>query len=92
MNKKDLAKSLSKKTFLTQKESCDIIDEIFNIITEEVNDGSDVSLVGFGKFYAYQHAARPVRNPKTQEETVLKQYKVLKFKISPILKNKMKDI
>lgn len=91
MNKKDLAKKLAKKTFLTQKESTEIIEEILEIIANEVTHGEKVSLVGFGKFYPYEHSPRPVRNPKTQEEMILDPYKILKFKISPVLKKKMKE-
>jgi nucleoid DNA-binding protein len=48
--------------------------------------------VGFGKFYLYEHAERPVRNPKTQEEMTLKSYKSLRFKQSNVVKKLLKDL
>jgi nucleoid DNA-binding protein len=86
MNKKDLAKELSDRTLLNQKESLDVIEKIFDIISDKVQDGEEISIVSFGKFYPYKHSPRPVRNPKTQEEMILKSYKVLRFKSSAVIK------
>ena len=91
MNKKALARELSKRTLVTQKESMQIINELFKIILEEINQGNDVSVVGFGKFYQYEHAPRPVRNPKTQEPMILKRYKTLRFKTSNVAKELIKN-
>tara|TARA_A100001011_G_scaffold389500_1_gene471100 strand:- start:1617 stop:1901 length:285 start_codon:yes stop_codon:yes gene_type:complete len=90
-NKKDLAKSLSKRTLLSQKESNQAVEIIFDSIIEMLEEGEEVSIVGFGKFYLYQHKPRPVRNPKTQEEMMLKPYKSLKFKSSEKIKKYLKN-
>lgn len=92
MNKKALAKKLAHKTLLTQKDSAVIIDELFDIIMNSLCDGEEISIVGFGKFYLYEHKPRPVRNPKTQEEMVLKSYKSLRFKSSNVAKKLLKDM
>ena len=91
MNKKALAKELSKRTLMTHKESTIIINEMFDIIMEEIIRGEEVSIVGFGKFYAYEHTARPVRNPKTQEQMILNPYKSLRFKTSNVIKKLLKN-
>ena len=90
-NKKDLAKTLSRRTLLSQKESNQAVEIIFDSIIEALEDGEEVSIVGFGKFYLYQHKPRPVRNPKTQEEMMLKPYKSLKFKSSEKIKKYLKN-
>lgn len=92
LNKKDLVKKLSKRTFLNNKESDMVVNELFEIIIEELKNGEDITVVGFGKFYLYEHQPRPVRNPKTQEEMILKPYKSLKFKSSNAIKKILKDI
>ena len=79
-NKRQLANKLSKKTMLSQKESLEVVEALFELIKEELVAGSDVSVVGFGKFYLYEHAPRPVRNPKTQEPMILDPYKSQRFK------------
>jgi DNA-binding protein HU-beta len=91
LNKKDLSRRLSRRTFLNNKESDYIVNEIFDILIEEIRRGEDISIVGFGKFYLYEHAPRPVRNPKTQEEMVLKSYKSLRFKSSNVIKKFLKE-
>jgi DNA-binding protein HU-beta len=91
VNKKELAKKLSKRTLLRQKEANQVVNELFDIILDEIKDGEEVSIVGFGKFYLYEHAARPVRNPKTQEEMVLQPYKSLRFKVSNVVKKLLKE-
>ena len=72
-NKRELAKNISDKTLLSQKEALQVIDELIDSIIDGLEEDGEVSLVGFGKFYLYEHASRPVRNPKTQEEMMLKQ-------------------
>jgi nucleoid DNA-binding protein len=91
MNKKALAKELSKRTLMTQKEATQVVSELFDIILEEVGEGEDVSIVGFGKFYSYEHSPRPVRNPKTQEPMILKRHKSLRFKTSNVAKKLLKS-
>lgn len=90
-NKKILAKELAKRTLLTQKESAQVIEEVFDLIIEKLHENQEVSIVGFGKFYLYEHKPRPVRNPKTQEEMLLKSYKSLRFKSSNVLKKLLKE-
>jgi DNA-binding protein HU-beta len=92
VNKKKLARELSKRTLLTQKEAGQVVDELFKLIVDELKGGEDVSIVGFGKFYLYEHSPRPVRNPKTQEEMTLEPYKSLKFKSSNVVKKLLKGL
>ena len=90
-NKKDLAKKISKKTLLSVKESTQVVEILFDTLLEELERDEEVSIVGFGKFYLYKHSPRPVRNPKTQEEMILKPYKSLKFKCSDKIKRYLKS-
>ncbi len=91
INKRELAKNISDKTLLSQKEALQVIDELIDSVIKGLEEDGEVSLVGFGKFFLYEHAARPVRNPKTQEEMMLKPYKSVKFKVSDKVKKHFKD-
>ena len=73
LNKKGLAKKLAKRTFLNQKEADMIVEELFEVMLEELKSGEEISIVGFGKFFLYEHAPRPVRNPipKTAPNPIL---------------------
>lgn len=90
INKRELAKNISDKTLLSQKEALQVIDELVSSIIEGLEEEGEVSIVGFGKFFLYEHSARPVRNPKTQEEMLLKPYKSVKFKVSDKVKKHFK--
>ena len=92
INKKDLVKKVASKTLLSQKEALQAIDALIDSVVESLEEDQEVSLVGFGKFYLYTHAPRPVRNPKTQEEMILRSYKSVKFKVSDKIKKYFKSI
>ena len=92
VNKKDLAKKVAAKTLLSQKEALQVIDSLVDSIIESLEEDGEVSIVGFGKYYLYTHASRPVRNPKTQEEMSLKPYKSVKFKVSDKIKKHFKKL
>jgi len=90
LSKTDIAKQVTKTNLLTSKESWKVIEEIFQIIEESLLLGEEVSIVGFGKFFLYEHSPRPVRNPKTLEPMTLMPYKSVKFKPSDKLKKRLK--
>lgn len=90
-NKKTLARDLAKRTLLTQKEATIVVEDLFNIILNDLREDGEVSIVGFGKFYLYEHKPRPVRNPKTQQEMTLSSYKSLRFKTSNVVKKLLKE-
>jgi nucleoid DNA-binding protein len=92
INKKELAKRVADRTLLSQKETLQVIDSLIDTIIEGLEEDGEISLVGFGKYYLYEHAPRPVRNPKTQEEMMLSPYKSVKFKVSDKLKKYFKNI
>ena len=91
INKKELAKIISSKTLLSQREALDFLNVTLDSIIDSLEEEEEVSLVGFGKFYLYTHSPRPVRNPKTQEEMVLDSYKSVKFKVSDKIKQHFKS-
>jgi DNA-binding protein HU-beta len=91
VNKKELARKLSEKTLFSIKESSQMIDVLFDCITEELSSGNEISIVNFGKFTLYKQKPRPVRNPKTMQEMVLDEFLSVKFKPSTYIKDKVKN-
>jgi DNA-binding protein HU-beta len=90
-NKRTLVKKLAKNTLLTQKECEQVLTKLFEIIEEEVLETGEVKIVGFGKFFLYEHTPRPVINPLTKEEMILKKFNSIKFKPSALMKQRVKD-
>ena len=91
MNKKELAKRVASKTLLSQKESYQVLEAVIESIIEGLEEEGEVSIVGFGKYFLYTHASRPVRNPKTQEEMTLDSYQSVKFRVSDKIKKYFKN-
>jgi DNA-binding protein HU-beta len=65
MNKEELVTAVASKTQLSKKVSEDIISAMVDTITESLEAGDKVTLVGFGTFQVKERAARTGRNPRT---------------------------
>lgn len=71
MTKSDLIARLSKDTGISQNQSGKIVNDIFGIITEALQQGDDVRLTGFGTFRTVETRQRTGRNPRTGEEITI---------------------
>ena len=60
-------------------ESQDFIDSFFSIIVNSLEQGNHVKISGFGNFMLRDKASRPGRNPKTKEEVVITERRVVTF-------------
>lgn len=68
MLKLDIIKSMATKTDLTQDKCRDALDAFLSIIKENIADGNEVKIAGFGTFGTSERSARKSRNPKTGVE------------------------
>ncbi len=74
---------------LTKKEITDVVNEIFNKISEELVNGEDskkVQLSGFGTFIVKKRAAKIGRNPRTKEEKLIPERFGISFRVGKHLK------
>ena len=60
--KAELAKSISQKTGVTQKQASEFISALVETIEEKLMEGDKVQLVGFGTFIARKRESREGRN------------------------------
>ena len=65
MNKEELVSAVAEKTQLSKKTSEEIVSAFVDTITEALEQGEKVTLVGFGTFQVKERAARTGRNPRT---------------------------
>jgi nucleoid DNA-binding protein len=65
MNQGELTLAISKRFFLTQTESVEIIKFILSEITKDIKKGERISLRNFGSFTKEKRSSRKVRHPKT---------------------------
>jgi DNA-binding protein HU-beta len=79
MTKNDLVEQLAQEYELTKTFARDIVDNIFDKMTDAVRKGEEVSIFGFGKFKLAERKARKGRNPQTGEAVKIAASKSLKF-------------
>lgn len=80
MNKAELINTISERTELSKKSAGDALNALTAIITEELANGGNVQLIGFGTFETRERAERTGRNPQTGEEMKISACKVPAFK------------
>jgi DNA-binding protein HU-beta len=86
MNKNDLIEHIAQEYELTKTFARDLVDNVFQTITETVQKGEDVSLFGFGKFKLVERKARKGRNPQTGEAIKIAASKSVKFEQARAMK------
>ncbi|MCP4347275.1 MAG: HU family DNA-binding protein [Desulfobacterales bacterium] len=86
MNKGDLVNNVAKVTN-TKKDAQAAVDCIISAITDALERGEDVTLIGFGTFKVADRKARKGRNPQTGKEIQIKAKKVPKFSPGKNLKD-----
>jgi len=74
---------------LTKPESRQLIEQLLEIMKTTLANGEDVLISGFGKFSVRNKRSRRGRNPYTKERMILRERKVLVFKTSGVLKEKI---
>ena len=79
----------SHQTTLTKKEARKAVEAILRIIKSSLENGDDVLLSGFGKFNVKAKSVRKGRNPQTGESLMITARKVIQFKPSGKLREKV---
>lgn len=79
VNKKDLVELVANEFELTNRLSREIVDTVFDAMTDAARRGEEVGIFGFGKFKIAERAARKGRNPATGESVKIAASKNLKF-------------
>ena len=74
---------------LNRKRSRELVNGLFEIIKETLENGENVLIAGFGKFQVRFKWARNGRNPQTGEKIILKSRRTVTFRCSPKLKEKI---
>lgn len=90
MNKSDLVSAMAEVTGMTKKDTAAAVDAFIEVVSETLEKGEDVALVGFGTFKVKERAARKGRNPQTGEEIDIPASNVVSFKVGKTLKDAVK--
>ena len=89
LTKAELAELLYEQLGLNKREAKDFIEEFFELITQQVAQGQDVKISGFGNFQIRTKQARPGRNPRTGEPVMVEARRAVTFHASNSLKSEI---
>ena len=86
MNKTELVASVAEKAGLTKKDSEKAVNAVLATVSESLQKGDKVQLVGFGTFEVRERKARKAKNPQTKEDIMIPETQVPAFKAGKGLK------
>ncbi|MCP4745536.1 MAG: integration host factor subunit alpha [Desulfobacteraceae bacterium] len=75
---------------LNKERSFDVVESLIEIMKQTMQNGDDVLISGFGKFCVKQKKKRRGRNPATGEDLMLSPRKVVTFKCSGKLRERIR--
>ena len=86
-----LSEAVYQEVGLSRNESADLVESILKEISDALIRGEGVKVSSFGSFSVRQKGRRIGRNPKTGEEVPILPRRVLVFRASHVLKNRIND-
>lgn len=84
-----LSEAVYEEVGLSRNESADLVEAVLEEMVNALSDGETVKISSFGSFSIRQKSQRMGRNPKTGEEVPILPRKVIIFKPSHVLKNRI---
>ncbi len=85
----ELTDAIVREVGLTRQESSHLLDRMLEMISDSLEQDGTVKLSRFGNFNVRKKAAREGRNPKTGIQATISARKVVTFKPSPMLKERV---
>lgn len=85
----DLAESVYQQVGLSRNESANLVETLLNEISNTLIAGNNVKISSFGSFTIREKGERVGRNPKTGVEVPICPRKVLVFRASHVLKDRI---
>ncbi|HSG35349.1 MAG TPA: integration host factor subunit alpha [Sphingomonadaceae bacterium] len=89
LTRADLAEVINRKMGFSRAESLDLVEQVLNHMSDALARGENVKVSGFGTFLLRDKKQRIGRNPKTGVEVPITPRRVLTFRASQILKDRI---
>lgn len=89
LTRMDLADAVHEEVGLSRNESADLVESVLTQMSDALADGDSVKISSFGTFSIRDKAARIGRNPKTGEEVPITPRRVLSFRPSHLMKDRV---
>ena len=91
LTKIKIVASIQNQTGFPKNKSSEIVETLLEIIKRTLTSGENVLVSGFGKFCVNDKKERKGRNPATGEDMMLAPRKVVTFKCSGKLRNRINE-
>jgi integration host factor subunit alpha len=89
LTRADLAEALHREVGLSRSDSADIVEQILACMCGALSDGENVKISGFGTFVLRDKGERIGRNPKTGVEVPIAPRRVLTFRASQMMRDRI---
>ncbi len=89
LTKAKLIDSTYNQVGLSKTRSTQVVDSLLEIIKKSLEGGEDVLISGFGKFCVKEKGNRRGRNPQTGGDLMLDERRVVTFRCSGVLRDKI---
>ncbi|WFL76546.1 integration host factor subunit alpha [Altererythrobacter arenosus] len=89
LTRADLAETINRKLGFSRAESLDLVEAILAKMCDALGDGQNVKISGFGSFILRDKRERIGRNPKTGIEVPITPRRVMTFRASQLLKERV---
>ena len=89
--KSDLIHAVAEANGFAQNKSAEIVETLIDLIKTKLAGGEDVLITAFGKFCVKEKLERRGRNPATGEDMMLEARRVVTFKCSGRLRDKINE-
>ncbi len=87
-----LSEAVYQEVGLSRNESADLVESVLNEVAGHLVTGETVKISSFGSFYVREKGERVGRNPKTGQEVPILPRRVLVFRPSHVLKDRINQV
>lgn len=89
LTRMDLSEAVFREVGLSRNESAELVETVLRHISDALARGETVKISSFGTFSVRDKGARVGRNPKTGEEVPIQPRRVLSFRPSHLMKDRV---
>jgi integration host factor subunit alpha len=89
LTRMDLSEAVFREVGLSRNESADLVESVLSHVSDALAAGETVKISSFGTFAVREKGARVGRNPKTGEEVPIQPRRVLTFRPSHLMKDRV---
>ena len=89
LTRMDLSEAVHSEVGLSRNESAQLVESVLGYVSDALAEGESVKISSFGTFALRDKAARVGRNPKTGEEVPISPRRVLSFRPSHLMRDRI---